>query len=405
MTFSLVWADDLSGAAEAADTWQRASGRSIRIRLGGADQVLSAEATVWDLDLRHLTAADVQARLAPAAARLGRETSVFFKVDSQLRGPVRGYVDALLATGRSVVLSAANPALGRITTDGCHHVPGAETVAELRALFAGLGHHHLAAADYEQLPDLLTAEPPVLVTADVSSAADLDRLAQHCRHGPPAHTAGSAPFLGALAQRATGRHGPSVQEAAAPDQIPMSIPVPTPVRQLLAVIGSTEAAGRAQVAALQQRDPQTAAVKAPATPEAHAVAASARQVRDALARGVHTVLSPAALAYPGAYRSSETMAALAATCHAAIAGVGNAVALYLSGGHTARQVLEQLGLTTLRTAPSGHRAVARLIATDGRTILTKPGSYGDRTTLLDLTAPAPAGHTPTPDKEPFGGHN
>ncbi|WP_147915642.1 four-carbon acid sugar kinase family protein [Ruania zhangjianzhongii] len=398
MTFSLVWADDLSGAAEAADTWQQASGESIRIHLGTGDRLPTAAGAVWDLDLRHEGEVRARSRLTPALARLDQDSCVFFKLDSQLRGPVRAYAAALLATGRSVVLSAANPALGRITAEGRHHVPGAGTATALRTLFAGLPQRHLAASEYGQLPELLSASSPVLVTADVSSAAELDRLARHCRISPPAHAAGSAPFLGALAQGYTGGHGRSVSAAAEPER------TPAPVRQLLAVIGSTEPAGQVQVAALRQRDPQTAVVQAPPAPDPHAIAAAARQVREALARGAHTVLTPAPEPRRAAYRSSLAMTALATTCRAAIAGVGNAVALYLSGGHTARRVLEQLGLTTLRTAPHGHGAVARLIAVDGRTVLTKPGSYGDRHTLLDLTTPAPADHTPTPDKEPPGGH-
>ena len=402
MTFSLVWADDLSGAAEAADAWQRSSGGSIWIRLGADDQPPMA-GEVWDLDLRHESEARARSRLAPRLARLDQDTSVFFKLDSQLRGPVRAYVEALLATGRSAVRSAANPALGRVTTEGRHHVPGAATVPALRDLFAGLPHRHLAATEYGHLSDLLTAAPPVLVTADVSSAADLARLAECYRLRPPMHAAGSAPFLSALEQRTTRGHSPSGLVAARPEQRSVAVPVPAPVPQLLAVIGSTEPAGQAQVAALGDRDPQTAMMQAPATADARAITECAREVRAALARGVHTVLRPAPQPHPGAYRSRETMAALAATCQAAIDGVGNAVALYLSGGHTARCVLEQLGLTSLRTMPSGHGAVARLIAADGRTILTKPGSYGDPDTLLDLTAPAPADDRPTPDKEPSGG--
>lgn len=392
MTFSLVWADDLTGAAEAAHTWQHVSGRSIRIRLGSADHAPSAAATVWDLDLRHETEADVRARLAPAAARLRPDTSVFFKLDSQLRGPVHAYASALLATGRSVVLSAANPALGRITAEGDHHVPGvAGPPTALRSLFAGLRHEHLRRQEYDRLPGLLTEGPPTLITADVLNEPDLTRLADLCRAGPAVHVAGSAPFLGALAQHPTGGQ----DSGAAPLQ-------PAPLPQLLAVIGSTDPAGHAQVAALSGRDPQTTVVTAPPSATGPAVAEAAHRVRNALARGVHTVLMPPEPA-PDTYHSDETMAALAAICYTVLAGGGHAVALYLSGGHTARRLLDRLGLTDLRTVPGARGAVTRLLAPDGRTILTKPGSYGDRNTLLDLTTPAPPDDPPIPDKEPSGG--
>ena len=392
MTFSLVWADDLSGAAEAAQTWQQSTGSSVPIRLGTPDEAPVATAAVWDLDLRHYAEAEVRIRLAPAAARLGRETSVFFKVDSQLRGPVRAYVQELLATGRSVVLSAANPALGRITTAGNHHVPGAAvSPIALHPLFDGLRHQHLARSVYHRLPDLLTEGHPALITADVSSEADLAELAEQCRHGPPTHVAGSAPFLGALTRDATG--GPSADSAPGP---------PGLVPQLLAVIGSTDPAGAAQVEALRSRDPQTTVVTAPVSASGPAVAEAAQLVTRALARGVHTVLLPPA-PEPGSYHSEQTMAALAATCHAVLAGGGPAVALYLSGGHTARRLLDRLGWTSLRTVPGARGAVTHLLAPDGRTILTKPGSYGAAGTLLDLTTPAPPDDAPIPDKEPSSG--
>lgn len=402
MTFSQVWADDLTGAAEAAHTWQIASGGDVRILLGIPEQPTTEPRTVCDLDLRHGTDAEVRARLEPAADRLDGHTSLFFKMDSQLRGPVHTYLEVLLDTGRPVVLSAANPALGRITADGRHHVPGsAGPGAVLRSVFAGLPHHHLAAAEYDQLPGLLTGSTPALVTADVGSETDLDRLARYCHLGPQLHAAGSAPFLGALARGEVSRRDRGAA-AGAPSRPTRQ---PRPVRQLLAVLGTTEPAGHAQVSALRDRDPQTALVTAPATADPRAVAESARRVQDALARGTHAVLTPPPQHTPAGHRPADAMAALAATCAAALAGAGADVALYLSGGHTARRVLDRLGLTDLRLVPGSHGAVARLLAPDGRTILTKPGSYGERNTLLDLTAPAPAPapDTPTPDKEPSGG--
>ncbi|SEE75072.1 four-carbon acid sugar kinase family protein [Ruania alba] len=396
MTVAQVWADDLTGAAEAAHTWQNASGGDIRILLGIPERPTPESRTVCDLDLRHSTDAEVRARLEPAADQLDGHTSLFFKVDSQLRGPVRTYLEVLLDTGRPVVLSAANPALGRITADGRHHVPdaaGGGPPAELRSVFAGLPHHHLGAAEYDQIPSLLTGDTPTLVTADVSSGADLARLARSCRSGPRLHAAGSAPFLDALARSEVSGRGP-----AAGTGVPSR-----PVQQLFAVLGTTEPTGHAQVQALRERDPRTALVTAPATEDTRAIAESARHVRAALARGVHAVLTPPPDHTAAGHRTAEAMAALAATCRAALPGAGADVCLYLSGGYTARRVLDRLGFTELRLIPGTHDVVAHLVAPDGRTVLTKPGSYGDRNTLIDLTRPAPSCDTPTPDKETSGG--
>ena len=376
---SLVWADDLTGAAEAAHTWQAAaSHQQVRIVLGVPEQMDPGAAQVWDLDLRHASEAHAQRQMATALHRLEVGTRLYFKLDSQLRGPVRAYIGTLLRSGHPVVLSAANPALGRVTTGGVHQVPrpgGTPVQLPLRSTFAGLPHHHLAASEHHLLPALLTAGPPVLVTADVTSTADLEGLARQVRLAPRTHLAGSAPFLGALTTTAGGNDRPTRRHP------------PAPLPQLLAVLGTTEPAAQDQVRALRDRDPATTVVTAPGTAAPDLVSAAAGQVRTGLARGAHVVLTAAPPTTPAGHHPPETMAALAATCAAALTGVGPEVALYLSGGHTARTVLDRLHLTDLRTVPGSGDAVARLITGDGRTILTKPGSYGGPRTLLDLAAP------------------
>lgn len=393
MTASLVWADDLTGAAEAANTWQvSASHEHVRILLGTPERIDPGAAQVWDLDLRHTSEADAQRAVMAALRRLEPDTRLYFKLDSQLRGPVRAYIGTLLQSGHPVVLSAANPALGRITTGGVHQVPrpgGPPVLLPLRSTFAGLPHHHLAATEHDRLPALLAAGTPALVTADVTSAADLDQLAQQVPLAPRTYLAGSAPFLGALATT-----------AGSDDRSSCRWPPATPLPRLLAVLGTTEPAAHGQVRALRDRDPSTTLVTAPATAAPDLVSVAAGQVRAGFARSAHVVLSAAPPTSSAGHHSPEAMAALAATCATALTGVGPEVALYLSGGHTARTVLDRLDLTDLRVLPGPGEAVARLITGDGRTILTKPGSYGGPRTLLDLAAPAPAPDPPSPEKDP-----
>src|SRR5699024_9177626 len=142
----------------------------------------------------HASEAHTQLQLTAALRRLDPDARLYFKLDSQLRGPVRAYVSTLLRSRHPVVLSAANAALGPVTTGGAHQVPrpdGAPVLLPLRSMLAGLPHRLLAATEHDRLPTLLAAGTPALVTADVTSAADLDQLAQQVRLSPCTHLAGS----------------------------------------------------------------------------------------------------------------------------------------------------------------------------------------------------------------------
>ncbi|WP_154792567.1 four-carbon acid sugar kinase family protein [Occultella kanbiaonis] len=402
-----VWADDLTGAAEFARLWQASTGRDVHVRLGrpGASpppEGMDAD-TVWDLDVRHHD--DTAARDAVTALLAGPTpvATPFLKLDSRLRGPVRAYLAALLTSGRPVVLCPANPALGRLTVAGRHGDAddAATEPVTLTELGSGLAHRHLGRAEYDELPGLLSGPDPILLTADVSTTADLDRLAAACVGHPRAVFAGSAAFLGALARTpsepeadagtpvatstAPAGHPPKAPGTAAPG---LGATGPVTVRSLLAVLGTGEPISRVQVEALSSRDPVTQIVLPTEGTDRDAVAAAVHRARAGLARGEHVVLTlPSTAAGAAARRDRAGMASLAAACAATLAGAPPEVGLFLSGGHTARLVLEQLGLRDLRTTPSAVETVAQLYAPDGRTIWTKPGSYGGPSDLLDLLEP------------------
>ncbi len=58
--------------------------------------------------------------------------------------------------------------------------------------------------------------------------------------------------------------------------------------------------------------------------------------------------------------------------------------LVLTGGQTARAVLDHLGVRRLRPVAQPDHGVVVSLADDGRLVATKPGSFGQDPTLTDL---------------------
>jgi D-threonate/D-erythronate kinase len=192
-----IVADDLTGAC---DTGALFTGRgpvpvSIWPRRAAADVVVR----VVDTESRTLPAPDAAERIATVAAG-GRARHWFKKIDSTLRGPVGGEVDALMrATGvTTAVICPAFPAQRRVVLDRALLVAGtpvaATPIARDPAFPAGAGSsvvdllrpqldRALAWIPIEQLRaggEALTARVRRLsgtaIVADAETDADLDRL-------------------------------------------------------------------------------------------------------------------------------------------------------------------------------------------------------------------------------------
>ncbi len=58
--------------------------------------------------------------------------------------------------------------------------------------------------------------------------------------------------------------------------------------------------------------------------------------------------------------------------------------LILTGGETAREVLDALGITALEPLDAVQHGAVVSLADDGRLVGTKPGSFGDRHALTQL---------------------
>ncbi|MCF3963940.1 nucleotide-binding domain containing protein, partial [Streptomyces fuscigenes] len=166
---------------------------------------------------------------------------------------------------------------------------------------------------------------------------------------------------------------------------------------LLVVVGTAEPAAAAQIEALRALGAHHVVLPT------GALASGLVSLPVPAPDGITVVsIDGAAGIVPGAAR------ALAAGLARAVASVPVPADLVLTGGETARRVLDALGVGEL--APHGqiHHGAVRATAPDGRTVVTRPGSYGGTDSLLTIVralrpaaAGAPAGVSrPAPSGEP-----
>jgi 4-hydroxythreonine-4-phosphate dehydrogenase len=83
----------------------------------------------------------------------------------------------------------------------------------------------------------------------------------------------------------------------------------------------------------------------------------------------------------------------AGAARAVVAGLARAVSalpgrpdLVLTGGETARRVLDALGVTTLRPVGEIHHGAVHCTTTDGRSVVTRPGSFGGPDSFVRIAA-------------------
>ncbi|MFE2944123.1 four-carbon acid sugar kinase family protein [Streptomyces sp. NPDC059255] len=449
----LALADDLSGAAETAAALRRPA----RILLGPPGPRDSAAvpdpgvALVRDLDTRQLDATSAAAAVREALRGVADDTVLFKKTDSLLRGNLAAEAAAYAEGAAAVVIAPALPVAGRTVRDGVVHLRGtplhatdawrAEPLPAPSSVAAALGDPRTApvpltvvrgpAAELtERLRALVRAgHRPV---CDAETDADLDAIAAAAlRLGPGVRllgTGGLAAALGRLLGVADGLGGgcgpdgldgpdglgadgvspAGPARGAAPAQdTPPGTPSPdapsaeharTPARPLLVVVGTAEPGAVAQIAQLVAAGARHTALPA------ELLAAPGACLPLTVAPGAVTVVGvdPAQGIRPGAAR--QVVAGLARTVAAACGPAD----LVLTGGETARRVLDALGVAHLVPVGEIHHGAVRSLASDGRTVVTRPGSYGDAGSLL-LIARAlrpgdrlPSTEPPVPSPVPQG---
>ncbi|MER5178305.1 four-carbon acid sugar kinase family protein [Streptomyces sp. NPDC002896] len=361
----LALADDLSGAAETAC----ALGGAVRLSLT-ADTVAGADGDlVVDLDSRHLPSA-AAAEAVRKTLHGVRDRLLYKKVDSQLRGNLAAEAAAYAEGAKALVIAPALPAARRTVTGGVVHLDGvalhrtdgwrAERSAAPRSIaeaLTGLAVRTVPLNVVRAAPDALDAEFRRIAAAgahpipEAETDADLDAIAA------------AALRLGA-GFRLLGSGGLAAALGRALERTPVAAPEKS-TAPLLFVVGTAEPGAVAQIAQLTALG-------------AHHVPLDPGELTSGTARlpdvtgTAPTVLSidGSAGLSPGAGRALSTaLAALALT-------YPGRPDLVLTGGETARVALDALGIRELAPLGEIHHGAVRSRTPDGRTVVTRPGSYG-----------------------------
>ncbi|MFC4113941.1 four-carbon acid sugar kinase family protein [Nonomuraea zeae] len=177
-----------------------------------------------------------------------------------------------------------------------------------------------------------------------------------------------------------------VPEAGAPPPgTPLPAAAPSPVAvPLLVVVGTAEPGAAGQVRLLVEHGARAVQLTARdfALPSGRRTAA--RRVRDTLRAG-----PPPATVLTIEWREPEPppptlTRALGEIVRAALEG--GPADLVLTGGETARRVLDALGVRELAPVTQVHHGAVHSRTPEGRSVITRPGSFGDRDSLLRMAA-------------------
>lgn len=377
------------------------------------DFAAGAAPLVLDTDNRRFPAEEAADRLRrildglPAGDPLPENSAlVFLKIDSLLRGPLASQLGVLAAHG-PVILAPALPPLGRTTVNGTvrhggvplhetslwHAEPSAppETIADalhpLTAVSVDLatvrsGSAALTAA----LHKAIATQPSATVVCDAETGTDLDAIATAALSIADVRFAGAS-ALGAALARTAGRalrdsadvvhssplaSGPqngATRNVSSGHGEPQGFP--------LLVVGSASGPAREQVQVLA--DSGVAVVTfSPAA--LLAGTAEPAGLEKALADGPAVVTVDASAVDPA--HSTRIAAALAE----AVAPLARNRPLMLTGGETARSVLDALGVQRLSVLGEIEHGAVLSVAPGGNTVVTRPGSFGDAQSLRTILA-------------------
>jgi D-threonate/D-erythronate kinase len=344
-----VLADDLSGAAEVAGTFlDRATEVSLRLDTFRP----SPGVVVVDLNTRTMTARDAARTVRAAVAEVPDGTRVVKKIDSLLRGHI-GAETAVLAERGPVIVAAALPSLGRTVRNGVLHL-GDTPLHETRAWAAERALPPRAVADlFGDLGGRITVY-------DAETDTDLDAIVSTSL--PDAQLVGTSALAAAVArtlpirQPATEQHPPS--------------------KSVLTVVGTAAAVVAEQVAALVADGACSITVDARALLHDKA---DPEPVQRALDHGSVVVTIGGVLEPAEAHSVSAALGNFIATVQAQ-----HRPDLVLTGGETARAVVDALGLTALHPVHEIHHGAVVSVASDGRRVVTRPGSFGDADSLAAI---------------------
>jgi 4-hydroxythreonine-4-phosphate dehydrogenase len=415
VTAVLIQADDFSGAAEVGQCFA-AQGLDTRLLLSpDANTETAPDVVVIDTHSRATTPESAAAASAAVfgSAAAGSAGVLFKKIDSLWRGNIGPELAALSALGHHVVVAGALPQLNRTVVGGRPFADGialdrtdlwraepAAPPAEIAQLLgpgtavrlaelSAVRSRGLAAFLADALSGAASSAAPATVIVDGETPADLEAVADALldldfsaggRRIVLAGTGGMALLLAAKLGSNSARN--------AQHQVPQALATAGGPRPVLAAVGSASAKSAAQLRNLEAGGFTALRIAPdelkrpedfrPRLAEAQLLLAAGKPA--ALTVGAD-VVNPRESAR--IVRNLARLAADAATGHAT-AGPAAAADLILTGGETAREVLDALGVRSLTPVVSVQHGAVVSLSDDGRLVGTKPGSFGDSDALVQL---------------------
>ncbi|WP_457971551.1 4-hydroxythreonine-4-phosphate dehydrogenase PdxA [Arthrobacter sp. D1-17] len=418
MASVFVQADDFSGAAEVGYCFVQ-HGLTAQVLLGKHDGVSSfagpvTDAVVTDTHSRGLAepAAEALAKEAFSSTAASGAQVMFKKMDSLWRGNVRAEVAALTSLGFHAVVAGALPQLQRSVRDGQPLIAGTPLAqtdlwqaersappADVPSLLrpedpASVQTLDLAEVRSGPLPSklaaLLASDRPTLIVADGETVQDLEHVVDALLElGFTAGTrrivlVGTGGTADVLAQRLAGQRL-AAQVARNAQSMTRANPTTSELqgaaRPVLAVVGSASKTAQAQLNQLAAHGFEVIKLHPQYAGATGAYGPQLQEARVALAAGTHVAVTLAESKVDPA-RASSIVRALSQ--FAAKAATGLKADLILTGGETAREVLDAVGLQRLVPLAAVQHGAVLSRADDGTLVGTKPGSFGDDLALLQL---------------------
>lgn len=399
----LILADDLSGAAETAAALGGSAHPTLCLWPDLPATPPDGPPLVVDLDSRALSPSEASARVVGVLNRLGGAGPLFKKIDSLLRGNISAETAPLVGPGHVVVFTPALPQQGRTLIDGhllIDGVPLARTdlwaveatspPAAARDVLGSLATTPigLSVVRGEALAKTLRDTAGTVAVCDAETQADLDALVTAALSlGPVVRFVGSSALARALGGQLPSHAGP-----------PRSGEVRRPPAGTLFVLGSAALSAREQadvlVAATGAAPHRLPADELVGLSPSEVAALASRLAGELAADDVLLQVAPEA----GPRIAGEAIvAALAALVRATLsAAPGWPVRLMLTGGQTARAVLDALGQRRLELLAEVHPGAVLLTTDHGWLVAVRPGSHGGPDSLVQIHRALQGNPDPSP---------
>jgi 4-hydroxythreonine-4-phosphate dehydrogenase len=405
----LIQADDFSGAAEVGQCFA-SQGLDTRLLLSAPEaEAVTGGAGVVVVDT-HSRAMAPEAASAASAAVFGGPAAdgadvLFKKIDSLWRGNIGPELTALSALGHHVVVAGALPQLNRTVVGGRPFADGVQLertdlwraeaasppakIAQLLGAGSGVQLAGLSTVRSNGLGAFLTEALPetssATVIVDGETASDLEIVADALlsldfrvgrRRIVLAGTGGMALLLAAKLREQFARNAQDL----APDVVTQKPGAQPPV---LAAVGSASVKAAAQLRKLEAGGFSTLGIAPGELQRPDDFRPRLAEAQQLLAAGEPAALTVSA-GVVNPQESGRIVRNLARLAAGAAAGPAAAADLILTGGETAREVLDALGIRSLTPLVSVQHGAVVSLSDDGRLVGTKPGSFGDDDALVQL---------------------